>query len=352
MRITREQKRWLRRHKGMLIASGVLLVFVIAVLIYCYLLAIGSIRLPGFIADIVPEYETIAKPDFGNFIGNKETEPSTENALTPNPITLKEPEEIPAVEYVPAEGVGLPYYVKVNRVMNCITVYGMDENGKYSIPVKAMVCSVGREGQETPLDISKTSDKYEFHPMVDGTYAQYAYRFNVGGILFHSVPYFTKNKDDLETDQFNKLGSPASLGCVRVCVRDALWLQENLPVGTSVEVYDDVTTPGPLGKPEMIKIPEDSPYAKWDPTDPDENNPWHAFGAAIEGVSDVSIKAGDVFDPAAGVTAKDTCGNDITQRLVITGTYDCNTPGQYVLTYKVTDLIDSKAETTRIITVQ
>lgn len=349
MRITRDQKRWLRRHRGLLITSGILLVLVIAALIYCYLLAIGSVKLPGFIAEVVPEYETIAKPDWGN---KQETEPSTENVLTPNPITLTEPEKEAVVEYVPAEGVEHPYYVKVNRVMNCVTIYGMDENGEYTIPVKAMVCSVGKEGQETPLDISKTTDMYEFHPMVDGTFAQFAYRFNVGGILFHSVPYFTKNKDDLETEQFNMLGSPASLGCVRLCVRDALWLQENISVGTTVEVYDDPTTPGPLGKPEMIKIPLDSPYAKWDPTDPDENNPWHQFSATIEGALDVSITAGEAFDPAAGVSAKDTCGNDITDRLVIVGTYDCNTPGQYVLTYKVTDLIDSKAEVSRTLTVQ
>lgn len=349
MRITRDQRRWLRRHRGLLITSGILLVLVIAALIYCYLLAIGSVSLPGFIAEVVPEYETIAKPDWGN---KQETEPGTENVLTPNPITLTEPEKEMVVEYVPAEGVEHPYYVKVNRAMNCITIYGMDENGEYTIPVKAMVCSVGKEGQETPLGISRATDMYEFHPMVDGTFAQFAYRFNVGGILFHSVPYFTKNKDDLETEQFNLLGSPASLGCVRLCVRDALWLQENVSAGTTVEVYEDSTTPGPLGKPEMIKIPLDSPYAKWDPTDPDENNPWHQFFAVIEGALDVSITAGEAFDPAAGVSARDTCGNDITDRLVIVGTYDCNTPGQYVLTYKVTDLIDSKAEVSRTLTVQ
>ena len=38
--------------------------------------------------------------------------------------------------------------------------------------------------------------------------------------LFHSVPYYSMNKGDLEDGQYNKLGDYASLGCVRMCVRD------------------------------------------------------------------------------------------------------------------------------------
>ena len=34
------------------------------------------------------------------------------------------------------------YYIKVNRKQNCITIYSKDEKGKYTVPVKAMACSV------------------------------------------------------------------------------------------------------------------------------------------------------------------------------------------------------------------
>ena len=58
--------------------------------------------------------------------------------------------------------------------------------------------------------------------------------------MFHSVPYYTQEKDNLETEQFNLLGDVASLGCVRLCVRDVLWIYENCPVGTDVIDYDEL----------------------------------------------------------------------------------------------------------------
>ena len=39
--------------------------------------------------------------------------------------------------------------IMVNRTMNTEAVYGLDESGYYTVPVKAMVCSVGRGGSIT-----------------------------------------------------------------------------------------------------------------------------------------------------------------------------------------------------------
>ena len=137
-----------------------------------------------------------------------------------------------------------PYYLKVNRKENCITVYTLDENGEYTVPYKAMICSTG---------------------LYNGT---------PRGVLFHSVPYYKKSKNALCTDKYNKLGQQASMGCVRLTVEDAKWIADNCPAGTIVEIYDD-DDPGPLGKPEAAHIDTDSPNKGWDPTDPDEDNPWH-----------------------------------------------------------------------------
>ena len=46
------------------------------------------------------------------------------------------------------------------------------------------------------------------------------------------VPYYSMNKGDLEDGQYNKLGDYASLGCVRMCVRDVKWIYDNCPSGT------------------------------------------------------------------------------------------------------------------------
>lgn len=53
----------------------------------------------------------------------------------------------------------MPYLIKVNKTQNLVIIYEQDESGEYTVPVKAMVCSVGKEGN-TPSGTFKTSDKY------------------------------------------------------------------------------------------------------------------------------------------------------------------------------------------------
>ena len=57
-------------------------------------------------------------------------------------------------------------------------------------------------------------------------------------------------------------------------VEDAKWIYDNCELGTLVEFYKDYLDPGPLGKPEAQKISENYTLRSWDPTDPDERNPW------------------------------------------------------------------------------
>lgn len=163
------------------------------------------------------------------------------------------------------------YYLTVNKATNTVTVYKIDDKGK-EVPVKAMVCSVGREGHDTPEGEFRTYEYYDWRLMVDNTYGRYAVRFN-GSIMFHSVPYFEVAKDSLEWEEYNKLGENASLGCVRLCVADAKWIYSNCKKGTRVKVYSDPNDKGPLGKPEPIKIDAKSKYRDWDPTDLTAENP-------------------------------------------------------------------------------
>ena len=164
-----------------------------------------------------------------------------------------------------------PYYIRINRALNTVTIYSMDEDGYYTVPYKAFVCSTG---DATPLGTYNTTAKYRWLSLYGGVYGQYATRI-VGAILFHSVPYFTEDPSDLEYEEYNKLGTAASLGCVRMCVRDVIWVYENCPVGTTVDFYDDWENPGPLGKPEPLTIDLSDDRRGWDPTDPDPSNPWN-----------------------------------------------------------------------------
>jgi len=183
--------------------------------------------------------------------------------------------ELPNIQIVNAIVDTRPNYtIYVNRALNCITIKQQNEDGTLT-PVKAMVCSCGREGHDTPEGTFKTSDYYEWRRMVDNTYGRYAVRFN-NKILFHSVPYIKTSPDTLEWEEYNKLGESASLGCVRLSVEDAKWIYDNCKPGTAVIVYSDSEEVLELGKPTAIKISEDSPYKEWDPTDIDINNPWLA----------------------------------------------------------------------------
>ena len=170
-----------------------------------------------------------------------------------------------------------PYYITVNRTQNLVIIYGKDENGNHTKPIKAMVCSVGLNGK-TELGTFQIGDQQgkparsRWRQLTGGVYGQYISRFN-GSILFHSVPYFSQSPSNLEYEEYNKLGQAASAGCVRLCVADAKWIYENCPDGTTVKVYDS-SAAEPLGKPTPIRIDTNDSRKGWDPTDPDPNNPW------------------------------------------------------------------------------
>ena len=164
------------------------------------------------------------------------------------------------------------YYIKVNYTANVVTIYSKDANGNYTVPVKAMVCSTG---SATPKSgVYKIPGRWQWGALFDGVYGQYVTKIT-GNILFHSVPYLeNRNPTSLEYWEYDKLGTTASAGCVRLTVSDALWIYQNCSNGTQEEFYSS-NDPGPLGKPSARKISNyNAPYCNWDPTDPNSKNPW------------------------------------------------------------------------------
>lgn len=155
-----------------------------------------------------------------------------------------------------------PYNIEVNRSQNCVTVYAQEGSNKYAIPVKAFLCSTG--GSNTPLGTFIMSTQYRWH-LLYGAYGQYCSRIT-GHVLFHSVPYYRSGDIySLMPGQFNRLGSDASAGCVRLTTGDAKWIYENCFTGqTEITIYDGPSS-SPLGRPVLPKIPYNQ---NWDPTDP------------------------------------------------------------------------------------
>lgn len=172
---------------------------------------------------------------------------------------------------------GTKYYIKVNNQMNTVTVYTQDENGNYTVPVRAMVCSTGNASPKNCKHQLK--GRWTWGLMFGGVYTQYE-TLITGNILFHSVPYLRQyDYSSLEYWEYDKLGTTCSAGCIRLTVRDAKWIYENCGNGTWVEFYSS-SDPGPLGKPSAMKI-SNSPNRNWDPTDPNPNNPWRNANVEI-----------------------------------------------------------------------
>lgn len=194
-------------------------------------------------------------------------------AATEEPTATPEPTPEPFIPTWNTDGIeGFPYLVAVNRVTQTTTVYEKDAADNYTVPHSSMICSTGTH---TPIGEFRTTDQYTWRYLEGGVYGQYATRIT-GHILFHSVPYFTQDKGDLETLEFNKLGTDASLGCVRLQIKDCKWIYDECPSGTPVVIFDGDESCDPLGNPGFTPIDPESPHAGWDPSDPDPANPWNS----------------------------------------------------------------------------
>lgn len=245
-----------------------------------------------------------------------------------------------------------PYLIKVNRALNCVTIYKKDTKGNYTVPVKAMVCSTG--GSNTPLGTYKTPVKYRWKLLMGDVWGQYSTRI-VNGILFHSVWYYEQDPSTLSNIQYNKLGTACSHGCIRLTCGDAKWIYDNCPIGTTVVIYDDYDSPGPLGKPTAQKL-DTSNKTGWDPTDPSPDNPYNKQNKeedkkeedkkeekkqrtkpTFSGLKSKSIKWGEKFNKLDGITAKDCDGKNISSSIKVNGDVDIYTSGDYKLIYTVKD---------------
>jgi len=250
------------------------------------------------------------------------------------------------------------FRIRINKQQNCVTIYKINDKGKYE-PYKAMVCSVG---WDTPLGNFSLKEKIRWHELDGPVYGQYCTRIT-GHILFHSVWYSVNgNPATLSCTQYNKLGQVASHGCVRLCVADSKWIYDNVPFGTPVEIYNS-KNPGPLGKPDAIKVPGSW---GWDPTDvTNPANPYNKKKPSIKKASGqkgkTTIGYASKVDLLDTITAKNTTGFDATKKVTYTIKYreaagekarkvkkfSTRRAGIYIVKFKLIDEIGRKAVLTR-----
>lgn len=238
------------------------------------------------------------------------------------------------------------YAIIVNEYNCCVTVYTYnDTTGKYTVPVRAMLCSVG-EGGKTPNGENNISEKAEWVYLSDSKYYRWA-TYIGDELMFQSAPYSEESADSLIYEEYNKIGTPATKKNIRLSAADAKWIYDNCNQGTLVKIVNSeaVSDYSPLGVPKAMRLTEDSPSLKWDPTDSTKGNPYLLLKPQIFGADDTQIKLGNGIDLTEGVTASDTCGNDITADITVDGSFDRKLPGSYVISYYATD---SMGRTTRV----
>lgn len=165
---------------------------------------------------------------------------------------------------------GSDYRLEVNRTKCVVNVYVPTKQGK--VPIVTFLCSVGLPGTPTPKSAPGTTFRLQranrWQLLMGPSWGQYGSHVQgagQGGIYFHSVSG-PRSGDHyaVPSGEYNRLGSPASHGCIRLCVSDVKWIYDNCN-GGRVYIYDSSST-GPFDKPTLPKITSGA-YGK-DPTDP------------------------------------------------------------------------------------
>lgn len=224
------------------------------------------------------------------------------------------------------------YTIYVNRSSNIINVVD-SRTGKV---VKAMYCSTG-VGYSTIGGTYNTVSKMRWHALNGGVYGQYCTRIH-GSYLFHSVYYYRTVKNQMSTREYNKLGSQASAGCVRLAVVDAKWIYDHCDVGTRVVIGESRR----MVKPTRSKLKVSTARRTgWDPTDPDPANPYYPT-IRLKKQSSRKVEYGAKLKKAklkklVKVSSPTTSASTLAKYVTVKGKVKTTQPGKYKVIYTVTD---------------
>ncbi|MDO5563753.1 MAG: L,D-transpeptidase [Eubacteriales bacterium] len=154
------------------------------------------------------------------------------------------------------------YLVAVNKKENCVTIFTLDYEGFYTIPLVSFIVSCG---DRTPVGLFSSREHMDWKLMYHDIYTKYSTRI-VNHFLFHSCLYNEMDNFAFRPESYNTLGTKQSGGCIRMQGKDCYWIYNNIHTGTPVLVYES-DVPGPFDMPRIERILE--PYETYDPTDPD-----------------------------------------------------------------------------------
>ena len=126
----------------------------------------------------------------------------------------------------------------VNKKAQVTTAYVKDEKGRYTIPLRHMICTTGRVYERTrngTYVIESRKGEWYTYPGERGDTIRWPTVYR-SGYYFHS-PLCNRNHS-IRGSSVRQLGRRGSAGCVRLKVRDAEWVYHHCPNGTVVYICD------------------------------------------------------------------------------------------------------------------
>ncbi len=136
------------------------------------------------------------------------------------------------------EGYKMPYYIVVDISNQVVTVY----DAATGDIARQMLCSTGSNNY-TPkgnfiLPKGERDDRKPwYYIQMFKRYVRYATRIQ-GQILFHSLPYYRKSLQSVDTQAASELGLPTSHGCIRLRWQDAEFIAQKCLPGTAVKIME------------------------------------------------------------------------------------------------------------------
>lgn len=164
----------------------------------------------------------------------------------------------------------LPYYLEIDKGNQVVRVFEKDDRGMYTVLSRRMVCSTGvydRAYADGLYDVDSARHAW-MGTIIEGVNCQYGVRI-FDQIWFHSLPYSGTNASRMDMDAYAELGTRASHGCIRLLCADAKWIHDNVRGGSWIAagVWERVPE-------EYAAVSWPEAQGGWDPTDPNEKNPY------------------------------------------------------------------------------
>ncbi|MEA4853926.1 MAG: L,D-transpeptidase family protein [Christensenella sp.] len=130
------------------------------------------------------------------------------------------------------------YKIIVDIEHQVTMVYSKDEDGEYTVPVRYMLCSTGKNDCTPKGTFKMDNYRVRFSQFVrDKTYGQYWTQIR-GAIYFHTILYSEFDTSTYIEEVWDKIGTADSHGCIRLTVPDAKWMWYHIAPGTECVIRD------------------------------------------------------------------------------------------------------------------